>query len=233
MKKHKLKNIPKHIGLIIDGNGRWAQRKGLDRSLGHKAGIDALKDVVKEAYDLGIEVVSIYGFSSENWNRPQDEVDYLFNLFYEYIKESIKEYDDQNIRLNIMGDYTAFPDYLKEEIEKALKLTEKHNKFVVNLGLNYGSRPEILRAVNSIMQNHKGPVDKAVFESYLYTTGLPDPDFIIRTSGEQRLSNFMLWQNAYAELYFPKTYWPDFNVRKLHKALKVYEKRNRRFGAIK
>lgn len=230
------KALPKHIGFIIDGNGRWAKERGLTRSMGHKAGMIALKEAIKNSFDLGISIVSIYGFSTENWNRPKEEIDYLFNLFRGFIKSDfseVSEAKDKKVRLNIMGDYTKFPKDLVSEIEKALEESKDNDGFVLNLGINYGGRDEIVRAVNNIIKSNVKEITKEDFNSYLYTAGLPDPDFIIRTSGEQRISNFMLWQNAYSEFYFPKTYWPDFNKKELIKSLLNYQKRNRRFGAIK
>jgi undecaprenyl diphosphate synthase len=225
--------LPKHIGFIIDGNGRWAKERGLTRSMGHKAGMLALKEAIKNSFELGIKFVSIYGFSTENWNRPKDEVNFLFNLFREFIKSDFNEVEGKNARLNIMGDYTKFPDDLVKEIEKALEETKNNDGFVLNLGINYGGRDEIIRAVNNIINSGVKEITKENFNDYLYTKGLPDPDFIVRTSGEQRISNFMLWQNAYSEFYFPKTYWPDFNKKELIKSLLNYQQRNRRFGAIK
>lgn len=225
--------LPKHIGFIIDGNGRWAKERGLTRSMGHKAGMLALKEAIKNSFELGIKFVSIYGFSTENWNRPKDEVNFLFNLFREFIKSDFNEIEGKNARLNIMGDYTKFPDDLVKEIEKALEETKNNDGFVLNLGINYGGRDEIVRAVNNIINSGVKEITKENFNDYLYTKGLPDPDFIVRTSGEQRISNFMLWQNAYSEFYFPKTYWPDFNKKELIKSLLNYQQRNRRFGAIK
>lgn len=224
-------NLPTHIAFIIDGNGRWAKKRGLPRSLGHKAGLVALKNTIKNCFEIGISYVSIYGFSTENWKRPQEEINYLFNLFREFIANDFNELFSKDVKLNIMGDYTKFPADLVTEIEKAVEKTKEKTKFVLNLGINYGGRDEIIRAVNNIIKDNLKEVDSTTFSNYLYTSGLPDPDFIVRTSGENRISNFMLWQNAYSEFYFPKIYWPDFNKKQLIKSLQVYAKRNRRFGA--
>ena len=234
MKTTEIQNlkIPIHIAYIIDGNGRWAKERNKPRSYGHKHGFLALKKIIKASFELGINYVSIYAFSTENWNRPQAEVDYLMKILRDYINSKTFQKDLKDVKLNIMGDYTKFPKDLAEACEKTMEET-KQNKFVLNLGINYGGRDEILHAVNEIKKKEKGEVTTEIFEKYLYTAGQPSPDFIIRTSGEQRLSNFMLWQCAYAEFYFPKTYWPDFDKKELIKALEEYSKRNRRFGAIK
>ncbi len=232
-KKLNHEKLPRHMAFIIDGNGRWAKKRGLPRSLGHTAGMIALKKAIKNSFDLGIKVVSIYGFSTENWNRPQDELDHLFKLFRDFIKSDLTDFDEYNIKFNVMGDYTKFPDDLVKEIEKSLLKNKEKCDFVLNLGINYGGRDEIILAINKILAEGKSSISKEEFSNYLYTNNLPDPDFIIRTSGEQRISNFMLWQNAYSEFYFPKTYWPDFNKKELIKSLINFQKRNRRFGAIK
>lgn len=232
-KKIVKEKLPKHIAFIIDGNGRWAKHRGLPRSMGHKAGMQTVMRTVKHAFKLGVEVVSIYAFSTENWNRPQKEVNYLFELFEEYIQNDMKELYDNNVRLMVMGDYKKFPKSLADSITKAIKDTKKNTGPILNLGLNYGSQDEILRAVNAIIKDGKKDITKDIFTSYLYTSELPPLDYIIRTSGELRLSNFMLWQAAYSEFLFPKKHWPDFKEKELEKALIAYQRRNRRFGTIK
>ena len=233
--KNKLdpQKFPNHIAFIIDGNGRWAKKRGLPRSMGHRAGIVACRETLEECYNLGIKYVSIYAFSTENWNRPKDEVDTLFTLFREFLKNDMTELFNKNVKFMVSGDYKAFPTDLVEQIDDSLEKTKNNTKMVINLCVNYGSRPEIIRAVNNIIADGVKTVDEKVISSYLYTAEIPDPDFIVRTSGENRLSNFMLWQASYAEFYFPKTHWPDFNKKELYKALINYAKRNRRFGAIK
>ncbi len=233
MKEYKFKRLPKHIGYIVDGNGRWAKKRGMPRSFGHKVGLKTLKQAVINAFDLGIEVVSIFGFSTENWNRPKDELDCLFKLFEEFLEKDNFDYNGRGIKLNVMGDYTKFPKNLVEKVEGMLKQTKDNKKFVLNLGINYGGQDELVMAFNKLLNSGKKEITKKDIENNLYTAGLPMPDLVIRTSGEQRISNFMLWQMAYSELYFTKTYWPDFNKKQLIKALKNYQKRNRRFGAIK
>lgn len=234
MQKYKFKKIPKHIAFIIDGNGRWAIKRGLDRSLGHRAGMDTLKKVLNKAFDVGIDVISVYIFSTENWNRPQKEVDYLIELFREFFKTDYYTEIQDNVKLSIMGDYTKFPKDIADEIEKNLERSKTLNSTkTLNIGMNYGGQDEIVRAVNNILKDNVKNITKETFNSYLYTAHLPPLDFVVRTSGEQRLSNFMLWQSAYSEFYFPKIFWPDFNEKHLIKSLKEYEKRSRRFGSIK
>lgn len=233
--KNKLNpsKFPTHITFIIDGNGRWAKRRGLPRSFGHKAGIKACKTTINDCLNLGIKYVSMYGFSTENWNRPKDEIETLFTLFRDFINNDLKELLKKDIKFMVSGDYTAFPTDLVEAVESAVSSSKNNDRMVLNLCINYGSRPEIVRAINNMITDNIKVVDEKVVNSYLYTSDIPDPDFIIRTSGEQRLSNFMLWQGAYSEFYFPQIHWPDFNTKELYKALIEYSKRNRRFGAIK
>ena len=233
MKEYKFKKLPKHIGFIVDGNGRWAKKRGLARSVGHRVGLSTLKKAVLNSFDLGIKIVSIFGFSTENWNRPQEELDCLFQLFEEFIEKDNFDYNGKGIRFNVMGDHTKFPKSLVEKIDKLLEETKNNDNFVLNLGINYGGKDEIVMAVNKLISNGKKEITKEDIDNSLYTAGLSNPDLVVRTSGEIRISNFMLWQMAYSELYFTKTLWPDFNEKCLIKALKNYEKRNRRFGAIK
>ena len=230
----ELKKLPQHIGFIIDGNGRWAQERGWPRNKGHQYGVKNLDMVIKECfYQYKIPVVSIYAFSTENWNRPKAELDHLFKYFTDYLKANnfVKKYP--HVRLNIMGDYTKFPPALVKNANDVLAATKDETEFVLNLGINYSGQDEIVRAVNLMLADHLEPkVDRATIEKYLYTKGQPPLDFVVRTSGEQRLSNFMLWQVSYAELYFPKLHWPDFDKKALQTALLEYQSRDRRFGAI-
>ncbi len=230
----KFEKLPKHIAFIIDGNGRWAKKRGLPRMFGHRAGVKTLEEIIDECARLNIGVVSVFGFSTENWNRPQPELDGLFELFANFFDdEKQAKFNRMGIKVRIMGDYTKFPDNLVDNTNRMIEATSKNDKMILNMGINYGGHDDILRAVNSIVQEGISSVDKKVFENHLYTAGLPYPDFVVRTSGELRISNFMLWQMAYSELYFPHTLWPDFHKKQLYKALKSYNKRNRRFGAIK
>ena len=226
-------NIPRHVGFIIDGNGRWAKKRGLPRSLGHKAGFNTLRKIVKHSFEIGIKYVSIYAFSTENWNRPKSEIDGLIEIFKKYFNsdEFIKDYP--NVKLNIMGDYTKFPEDLVKVANELIDKTKQNNDFILNIGINYSGKDEIVNAVNNLISDGVKVVNREILDTYMYTSGQPEPDLIIRTSGEMRLSNFMLWQSAYSELYFPKTYWPDFKRADLIKAIEVYNKRNRRFGGIK
>lgn len=229
----EIKKLPTHIAFIIDGNGRWAKKRGLTRSMGHKSGFNRLEKITKECFfDYQIPIVSIYAFSTENWNRPKDEVDYLISIFRKYLSTSfIKKYPD--VRFNIMGDYTKFPEDIVKKAKKIMDLTKDNKKYNLNVGLNYSGQDEIVHAVNNIIADGVQSVDRDIITSYLYTAGQPPVDFCVRTSGEQRLSNFMLWQLAYAELYFPKVYWPAFNSRHLKTALLEFQGRDRRYGAIK
>ena len=228
-----LNNLPKHVAFIIDGNGRWAKKHAMPRSFGHKMGMQAVDKTVENCFKLGIKVVSIFGFSTENWNRPKAEVDYLINLFYEYLVKNKERLNKENVKVISMGDISKFPSNLANEVESVISLTKNNTEKVLNLGINYGGQDEILLACNKAIINGVKLNSKKDFENLLYTKDICNPDLIIRTSGEERLSNFMLWQCAYSELYFTKTYWPDFNYKELEKALINYQKRDRRFGAIK
>ena len=229
----ELKKLPTHIAFIIDGNGRWAKMRGMTRSMGHKAGFHRLEKIIKECfYDYNIPIVSIYAFSTENWNRPQPEVDYLVDIFRKYIGSSFaKKYP--RVRLNIMGDYTKFPEDVAKNAEKSMEQTKHNTEFILNLGINYSGQDELVNAMNNIIAEGIEKVDRSVIDNHLYTKGQPPVDFCVRTSGEHRLSNFMLWQLAYAELYFPKCHWPAFTSKQLLTALKEFQSRDRRFGAIK
>ena len=224
--------IPKHLAIILDGNGRWATKKGLPRTFGHKAGIEAVKSTVENAKEIGIKVLSFFAFSTENWKRDKLEVDAIFDILRNYIKDNENEYLSKNIKLVTMGDLTKLPNDLFCKFEELKEKTKANDGLIVNIGLNYGGRDELARAFNQMIKDGKKSVTANDIKEYLYTSDLPDPDFIIRTSGEQRLSNFMLYQCAYSEFYFPKVLWPDFNKKHLMKAIKVYSKRDRRFGGI-
>ena len=228
-----LEKLPKHIAFIIDGNGRWAKERGLIRSLGHKEGLVTLEKIVKECFfEYGIPIVSVYAFSTENWNRPKKEVDFLMKLFKSYLgKNFMKKYPD--VRFNLMGDIAGLPEDIAKRAQDLTEKTKDRDKFIFNIGINYSGQDELVIAMNSIIKEGLKSVDKETIANHLFTKGQPPVDFVVRTSGEQRLSNFMLWQVAYAEFYFPKTYWPAFNSEELHKALLEYQSRDRRFGAIK
>lgn len=226
-------NLPKHIAFIMDGNGRYATEKGMPRTYGHKKGVEALNKVIEACYNLGIKIVSFYMFSTENWKRPQSEVDYIFSLAREYADSSNNDYMEKGIKVTTMGDLSKLPDDLKEKLYQLKEDTKNNDKMIVNLGLNYGGRVEIVKACNDIINDGLKNVDEETFKKYLYTSELADPDIIVRTSGEMRVSNFMLYQLAYSEMFFPQTYWPDFDGAELEKIIIDFQGRNRRFGGLK
>lgn len=230
--------MPKHIAFIMDGNGRWAKRKGMPRLVGHNAGTETLKKIVKESKRLGIPYITFYAFSTENWKRPSDEVNGLMNILVKFIQSEIQEIHSNHIKINILGDIDRLPAYAREQVDFATQLTKDNTEMHFNIALNYGGRDEIIQAVKKIVtdvQNQKidiEQIDENLFPAYLYTNGMPDPDLLIRTSGEVRLSNFLLWQLAYSELTFVDVFWPDFDEMAYQKAISDYQNRNRRFGAI-
>ena len=228
----ELVKIPKHIAFIIDGNGRWAKQRNKPRSYGHKVGVDTLKIVLKSARQLGIKAVSIFAFSTENWNRPKAEVDYLFKLFIKNAKQILNKKDFNGVRYNLMGDMSKLPDEMIDLATEIMNKTKQNNDFVINIGINYGGRDEIVRAVNKCINQGKKTITINDIQQNLDTCFLADPELIIRTGGEQRISNFMLFQMAYSEFYFTKTFWPDFDEAELKKALLDFQSRDRRFGAI-
>ena len=232
-KKIDMQNLPVHIGIIMDGNGRWAKKRMLPRIMGHRAGVDALKRVTKSAKKLGIKVISYFAFSTENWKRSKEEVYGIFDLILKHLKENYDEFINGNTKIMTMGDISKLPKELYELLLDVTEKTKNNTDFVVNIALNYGSRSELARAFTNLAK--KGKVDITVddIKNELYTANLPDPDLIIRTSGEKRLSNFMLFQSAYSELYFPKIHWPDFDEKKIKKAIIEYQSRDRRFGNVK
>lgn len=230
--------LPIHIAFIMDGNGRWAKKRGMPRLVGHNAGTETLKRIVKESRSLGIQYVTFYAFSTENWKRPSDEVDGLMNILVKFIKSEIDEIHKNDIKVNILGDIERLPDYAKEQVHYALELTKDNRSMQFNIALNYGGRDEIIQAVKRIAQDFKtgaltvDEIDENLFSEYLYTRDMPDPDLLIRTSGEVRLSNFLLWQLAYSEFTFETMYWPDFDEVAYRKAIYEFQTRNRRFGAV-
>jgi undecaprenyl diphosphate synthase len=224
--------LPRHIAFIMDGNGRWAQKRLLPRSAGHEAGIGNLRKIADKCFELGIGVVSIYAFSTENWKRPKDEVDKLFSLLKRFFLKELKRMKENGIRLSVMGDLSAFPADAREATERALAETAQNTARVLNIGLNYGGRAEILNAAKKMIEAGEREITEETFSKYLYTADLPDPDLLVRTC-EKRLSNFMLWQCAYTEIYFSDTPWPSFGERALMKALAEYAGRQRKFGGLK
>ena len=225
--------IPNHIAFIIDGNGRWAKQHHLPRSQGHIKGADKIEKMYKMVRDTGIKYVSIYAFSTENWNRPKDEVDGLMKLFKRAINTFYNQKKYGDCHIEFLGDLSKFDDEIRKNAMDIMNRTKNNDKFYINLCLNYGGREEIVNAVNKLIAEGKTEVTAEDISASLYTCNSPDPDFIVRTSGEQRLSNFMPWQSTYAELYFPKVLWPDFGKKDLIEAIKEYSSRDRRFGAIK
>ena len=231
-------NIPQHIGIIMDGNGRWAGRRGLPRSAGHKAGAETLKRIVVAANKIGVRCITAYAFSTENWNRPKAEVDALMELLYNYLGQVEKQFEGTNVILRIIGDRTALSEKIQKAIEYAEDYTKGNTGLVLNIALNYGGRDEIVRAVKNVAESAKSGVLEVedITEDYLsslmYTKDSPPLDLIIRPSGELRLSNFLLWQAAYAEFWFDSICWPDFSEKDLKRAILAYQGRNRRFGKV-
>lgn len=230
--------LPCHVAIIMDGNGRWAQRKGLLRVLGHRAGVESLRDVVKLASSLGIKFLTVYAFSTENWKRPQEEVNILMDLLVEYLQKEIRELHVQNVRIKAIGKIQELPLPAQREIKQAENLTRENSGLQLNLALNYGGRDEILTAIKNIVhevQESNLNIDNLTienFSNYLYTSDIPDPDLLIRPSGELRISNFLLWQLAYTEFWLTDIYWPDFRKIHLAQALLDFQNRERRYGGL-
>ena len=204
----------------------------MPRSYGHKTAVENVTEVVEYCFSKGIKYISLFAFSTENWNRPQEEVETLFDLLRKYFTVKIKQLLTEGVRLTIMGDLSRLPDDVRQDLEEAVIQTQQNDRFVLNIGINYGGRDEILRACNKLIAQGKPNVTESDFRSALYTADLPDPDLVVRTSGEERISNFMIYQMAYSELCFPKTLWPDFHKKDVDRCLKIYAKRNRRFGGV-
>jgi len=234
-----MSKIPKHIAIIMDGNGRWAKKRNLPRALGHKAGVEAIRKIVKECNNLGVEYLTLYAFSTENWNRPLKEVDSLMKLLVEYLKNEFEELNANNVVINSIGNISELPLICKTELNHAYEKTKNNKGLILNLALNYGGRNEIVDAVKEISLDlmskkiSKDEINEDLLSKHMYTSGMPDPDLIIRPSGELRLSNFLLWQSAYSELWFSDINWPDFHEEELKAAILNYQKRDRRFGKVK
>lgn len=234
-----MNNIPNHIAIIMDGNGRWAKERNLPRTMGHKAGVETVRIILKEAARLGVKNLTLYTFSTENWGRPKDEVGTLMKLISTYLNSELKEINESDVRLNILGDMSRLPKECREALNDAIELTKNNKRINLNLALNYGGRDEIVRATKLIARDIKNnkikeeDINESTIEKYLYTNGIPDPDLIIRPSGEQRLSNFLLWQCAYSEFWYSNINWPDFKEEDLRKAIADYQNRDRRFGKVK
>lgn len=238
-KKDTSVSIPVHIAIIMDGNGRWAVKRNLPRLAGHKAGVEALKRTVREANNLGVRYLTVYAFSTENWNRPEDEVSGLMDLIVFFLKRDLKELSAEGVRIRTIGNLSHLPPEPLKEIEAAIEATKNNDKLQLVIALNYGGRQEIIHAVKQIAHQHQlgllelEDINEDVFSKNLYTFDIPDPDLVIRTSGEVRISNFMLWQSSYSEYFFSDILWPEFNRSNLEEAIRVYTMRDRRFGKVK
>ena len=227
-----MSRLPRHIAIIMDGNGRWAKKRGLPRTAGHKIGAETFRDIAAYCRELGVEYLTVYAFSTENWKRPKDEVDTIMRLLEQYLQEAINTMEKDQIRLRILGDATALSPKLRRMIDEANTVSSRNTGFQANICLNYGGRAEILRAARLCAESGEEWTEEN-FEKHLWSCGIPDPELIIRPSGELRLSNFLLWQCAYSEFYFCDTLWPDFDRKELDKAIIDYQRRDRRFGGIK
>ncbi|MGI6686616.1 MAG: isoprenyl transferase [Bacillota bacterium] len=230
--------IPQHLAIIMDGNGRWAKKRGLPRTAGHRYGVEALRKVIEASVELKIPVLTVYAFSTENWKRPKEEVSVLMNLIVEYLQKELDELHRQNIKIRTIGSINELPTEARVELSKAEKTTAQNSGLQLNVALNYGGRMEIVEAAKAFAEDVKigalksSDITEKLFSSYFFTAGQPDPDLLIRPSGEYRISNFLLWQLAYAELYFTSIYWPDFNKVEFYRAILSYQGRNRRYGGV-
>lgn len=230
-----LSTIPYHIGIIMDGNGRWAREHGLPRLEGHRAGTENIRRVLEACGEYGIRIVTIYAFSTENWQRPLEEVRGLMSILERVLEREVENFHRNGVRLRHLGELEGLSEKLRKAVLHAIELTRENDRLILNVAFNYGGRAEIARAVQKMLEENVDPkhVDEKSLSDHLYTAGLPDPDLIIRTGGEMRLSNFLIWQAAYSEYYSTPTYWPDFDEEELHKALWAYSQRDRRFGKLK
>ncbi len=229
------RKVPEHVAIIMDGNGRWAKKRMQPRMFGHKAGMKALHETVQAASDMGIGYMSVYAFSTENWKRSADEVGGLMNIAVEYFFKEIEELNQKNVRMLVLGDRSGLPEKVQEAADNAEKSTAANTGLTLNIMLNYGGRDEIIRAFREMAEEGipADQIDEAAVSAHLYTAGQPDPDIIVRTSGEERISNFMLWQNSYSEFFFVDTLWPDFGEKDLRRIVEEYWKRDRRYGNAK
>jgi len=226
--------IPSHIAIIMDGNGRWAQARGLPRMAGHRAGTENLRRIIEACIEFGISYLTIYAFSTENWSRPQDEVQGLMKIFEDVIDRELQELHDQGVQLRHIGRLERLEPTFRAKVLNALEYTRHNNRLVLNVAFNYGGRDEIINAIQRMLKEQLKPEDVTAekVDQYLFTAGVPDPDLIIRTSGELRCSNFLLWQGAYSEWYFPAVYWPDFDKEQLRLAIEEFNQRERRYGRV-
>lgn len=232
-------NVPQHIAIILDGNGRWAKQHGMPRNFGHTQGAKNVETICREAWNLGVKYLTVYAFSTENWSRPREEVDALMKLLRNYMKNCVKTAEKNHMRVRIIGDKTGLDEDIQESIARLEESSKDHDGLNFQIAINYGSRDEMLRGMGKMLQDYKedkfslDELNETKFQSYLDTADIPDPDLLIRTSGEQRISNYLLWQLAYTELYFTNVPWPDFTKEELVKAIEDYNSRDRRYGGIK
>lgn len=224
--------LPVHVAIIMDGNGRWARKRSLPRTFGHRQGVKTIKRIVKAANGLGIKVLTLYAFSTENWKRPEDEIKALMVLLKHFLSKEFDELSREGVKLRILGDLSKFSKDIKIETDKACRRTCNNTGLELNIALNYGARQEILQAFEAMLKQGIKKPTEAILSSFLYTAGQPDPDLLIRTSGEFRISNFLLWQIAYSEIYIVDKFWPDFTVQDLEGAIKKFQNRQRRFGGV-
>lgn len=229
------KNIPKHIAIIMDGNGRWAKKRFMPRTVGHKAGVEAIRQIVKKCNTLGVKYLTVYAFSTENWSRPAEEVGVLMGLIVTYLQNEVKELHENNVRIKTIGDITKLPEKPYIELLNAMEKTKDNTGVTLTLALNYGFRDDLAHAIKNIIASNikEDDITNDTVKEYLYTSYMPDPDLIIRTSGEIRLSNFMMYEASYSEFYFCDTLWPDFDSNELCKAIYAYQQRDRRYGSVK
>lgn len=236
LKRIDRNRLPRHIAVIMDGNGRWARERRLPRVAGHRAGIEAVREIVEISASMGLEVLTLYAFSVENWKRPQAEVRTLMSLLKEYVRRELKRLVEANIRFLAIGRVDELASSVRRELERAMEKTRSNTGMLLNVALNYGGRAELVDSFNRLLDQQNGnrvPITEETISKFLYTAGIPDPDLLIRTSGEMRISNFLLWQIAYSEIYVTATYWPDFRRKHLFEAILEYQKRDRRYGGIR
>ena len=227
-------SVPSHVAIIMDGNGRWAKKRGLPRQAGHRAGVENLRRIIDSCVEFGIKILTIYAFSTENWGRPESEVRGLMRIFRRVLDQELNELHAQGVCLHHLGDLGGIDPSLQKKVLRALELTKDNDRLILNVAFNYGGRAEIIRAVQQMLADNVAPdeLNEKLFSSYLFTSGLPDPDLVIRTSGELRVSNFLIWQAAYAEFYAAPEYWPGFGREELYQALVAYDQRERRYGLL-
>jgi len=225
--------VPQHIAIIMDGNGRWAEAKGLPRIAGHREGTNSLREILKVCAEIGVKYLTVYAFSTENWRRPQEEVDFLMDLLAQSIEDEMEELMSNRVKINFLGRLSQFSTELRQRMGKAMETTKNNEHITLNVMVNYGGRAELVDAFQSMINEKQKTIDEETISAHLYTRGMPDPDLLIRTANELRISNFLLWQIAYAEIYVTPTFWPDFRREQLMAAVTDYQKRTRKFGMTK